>query len=118
MEQETGTRFRAVFRTEAMQVPGVGNGHGRCGLDLDGKKLVAAFDDEVDLLAGRGPPVMKLRRIDLSIPPGEEIRQDDVLEMRASGLTFLREIHGEAGVGPVRLGCLDEALGTVDAKSG
>ena len=77
-------------------------------LDFDGQQAVSRFDNEVDLLAYRRAPVEGLSTVEPCVSPGQQIVQDEVLQMSAPGLGFLREMQRHPGVTPIELRRLDQ----------
>ena len=87
-------------------------------LDFDGQQAVSRFDNEVDLLAYRRAPVEGLSTVEPCVSPGQQIVQDEVLQMSAPGLGFLREVQRHPGVTPIELRRLDQPFDAVDCIGG
>ena len=86
MEQETGPRGAAIFGPEGEQAGGVGQPRPGRRLHLDRDRSLPDLDDEIDLLTGDGSPGVEIDPLLTRIPPGQEIVEDDILEMRSTGL--------------------------------
>ena len=118
MEEEAGSAAFAVLSLEGAQGGGVAEAGAGGGFDFDGKEPVAGLDHKVDFFADGGAPVEDFRGIEAGVAPSEKVVQDQVFEVGAAGLGFLAEVEGDAGIAPVDLGGLDEALGAVDGVGG
>jgi hypothetical protein len=62
--------------------------------------LVTVRDHEIDFVPGGGSPVENVGTIGTPLTPGEEITQDQILEVRAFRVIELRQVASETGVRP------------------
>ena len=85
MEQEPGPRGPPIFGPEGEEAGSVGQPRPGRRLHLDRNQSLPSFDDKIDLLAGDGAPVMEIDPLLTRIPPGQEVVEDDILEMRSAG---------------------------------
>ena len=102
VQQDARPRPLAIFCPEGPQVRRVSEPWPPSGLDLDWQQAARSLNHEIDLFPYRSAPVEQLDLADSGVPPRHQVLQHQVLKMRPSRLSLLRQVHRHARVPPVQ----------------
>ena len=86
MQDDTSACALRVLREKGAQTLRIVERRMGTGLDLDPNELAPELKNEVNLMAMRGTPVRDFGTGHVSVSPGKQIAEHEILEMRARGI--------------------------------